>query len=139
MGMPSLSGFSVEDFIHVGQSAHSVYERCQGTASGPYNSLAGDVLQFGNTIKDLQVLIKHRNLAGEKEAELLEIGKSCYGLMAQLETLLANYRSLGMHDRRARNDPMADKAARDMRARLLSSITLLSAFYSDIRRYHRKL
>ena len=136
MGMPSSSGFSVEDLIHVGQSARSVFERCQGPSAGPYGSLAGDVLQLGNTIKDLQVLTKQRALAPEREAELLEIGKSCYGSMAQLEIMLTSYKSLGTHDRRARNDPMSDKAARDMRARLLSSITLLSAFYSDIRRYY---
>lgn len=136
MGMPSSSGFSVDDFIHVGQSARSVYERCQGPSSGPYSSLAGDVLQLGNSIKDLQILIKHQTLRPEKEAELLKIGKSCYVSMAQLENMLVNYKSLGAHDRRARNDSMSDKAARDMRARLLSSITLLSAFYSDTRRYY---
>ncbi len=136
MGKPSLSGFSIDDFIHVGQSARSVYERCQGSSSGPFSSLAGDVLRLGNSINDLQVLTKQRILAPEKEAELLEIGKSCYGSMAQLETMLVNYKSLGTHDRRGRNDSMSDKAARDMRARLLSSITLLTAFYSDIRRYY---
>lgn len=136
MGMPSSAGFGVDDFIHVGQSTRSVYERCQEPSSGPYSSLAGEVLQLGNSIKDLQILIHHQKLGPEKEAELLEIGKSCYVSMAQLESMLVNYKSLGTHDRRARSNSMSDKAARDMRARLLSSITLLSAFYGDIRRYY---
>lgn len=134
-GMPSSSAFSVEDLIHVGQSARSVYERCQGSSSGPYSALADDIRQLGNSINELHVLIRQRNLETEKEAELLEIGQSCYGSVAQLETMLVQYKSLGRHDRRARNDSMSDKAARDMRARLLSNITLISAFYSDIRRY----
>lgn len=139
MGTPSSLVFGIEDFIHVEQSARSVYERCRESTSGPFGSLAGDVLQLGNTIKDLQALTKQRTLAIEKKAELLEVGRSCYGLLAQLDTILASYKSMGIHDRRARNVSMSDKAARDMRARLLSSITLLSAFYSEIRRYHRRL
>ncbi len=132
MGVPF--GFSVGDFISIGQLAWSVYEQCR-KSPGQYGSLASEVLQLRNTLQNLQDLIEQRDLGAEKEAQLLERGQSCYELLAELENMVRKYESLGTQHRRAWDRVMWDQqGGRDMRTRLTSNNTLLSAFYNNITR-----
>ncbi len=136
MAVPFLGlGFTVEDFIRLGPFAWSVYERCRKSSNVKrYSGLAGELLELRKVLRNLQVLIEQQALEPKIEAELFVRGRACRELLVELETLLERYESQGTQSDKVWDRTGWNQECRNIRARLLTSLTLLSASYNDAKR-----
>ena len=121
-------GFSVGDFLAVGQLSWKVYKKCKDSP-GSYAELSNEVGALHNVMKETEELCSQQDLTPQQENRLLKCQQGCRDVLENLDRLLIKYESLGTNSRRT-FDRMGF-AAEDMtgiRERLISNVSIFDAF-----------
>lgn len=121
-------GFSVGDFLAVGQLCWKVYKKCKDSP-GNYTELSSEVGALHNVIKETEELLSQQGLTTGQTVKLTTCRQGCEDVLKDLDKLLVKYESLGTNSRRT-FDRMGF-GMQDMngiRLRLISNVTMLDAF-----------
>lgn len=96
---------------------------------GEYHNLASETKQLGDIIESFEYSIERRTIAARSQEELKEKITGCKDVLKDLEAVLSQYESLGSQQKRTWDRLRWDKErTKDIRARLTSNVTLLTAF-----------
>ena len=121
-------GFSVGDFIAVGQLCWKTYKRCKDSA-GIYDELSGEVSGLFAVIKETEELLEQQELTDAQKRKLLSCQKSCKTLLEDLNALLSKYRGLGTKSRRTFDRlGFGNQDFIGIRQRVITNVTILDAF-----------
>jgi hypothetical protein len=121
-------GFSVGDFVAVGQFAWQVYKSCKD-APKSFKNVSQEVLSLHAVLKEAEETLSGYPLSQSKEASLATITSGCQDVLKDLQTLVLRYESLGSKTKRTwdrlrwHSDDIAE-----LRARLTSNTVLLTAY-----------
>ena len=125
-------GFSVGDFVAVGQLAWKVYRKCK-TAPSEFKAISSQLISLHIVIKDVKETIEEWDLSEEKKADLLQIGEDSKGALDELDRLLKKYSSLGMRSSRTLDRLRFPRAyIEELRARLDCYIKLLTSLKTSL-------
>ena len=83
-------GFSVGDFLAVGQLSWKVYKKCKDSP-GKYKELSTEVGALHNVMKETEELLSQQNLNRQQENRLLECQQGCEDILKNLDRLLVKY------------------------------------------------
>ena len=121
-------GFSIGDFVAVGQLCWTVYLRCKN-APGQYTELSLEVSGLYTVIEETRELFSRQKLSSEQQRKLSTCREGCEKVLQDLGALLSKYESLGTKSRRT-FDRMGfgGEDMKDIRLRLISNVTMLDAF-----------
>ncbi|KAI9697476.1 MAG: hypothetical protein M1820_007811 [Bogoriella megaspora] len=101
-------------------------------SSGQYRGLTEESLALSKVLKDCEGLAREGRLNQEQQLELYERSEGCRIVLDDLERLLRHCHRLGRKDSFLRRVNWAAQQGRDIRARLISNVSMLSAFYNSI-------
>ena len=121
-------GYSVGDFVLLGQLAWTVFKSCKG-APESFANISYEVLSLHAVIKEFGDNLKEGNPAPSQLASLRHVAGGCQRVLDDLKVLTDRYRSLGSQNKRIRDRFKwrgEDIAA--IRLRLISNTALLNAF-----------
>ncbi len=121
-------GYSVGDFLAVGQLCWKVYRKCKDSP-GSYTELSSEVDALHNVIKETEELLSEQDLTAEQKVKVVTSRQGCEEVLKDLDGLLVKYESLGTSSRRT-FDRMGF-GMQDMngiRLRLISNVSMLDAF-----------
>lgn len=121
-------GFSVGDFLAVGQLSWKVYKKCKAS-SGSYLELSNEVGALHNVMKETEELFSQQDLTPPQENRLLACQQGCGDVLKDLDSLLIKYESLGTNSQRT-FDRMGfgTQDMNEIRLRLISNASMLDAF-----------
>ena len=121
-------GFSIGDFVAVGQLCWTVYLRCKN-APGQYAELSLEVSGLCTVIEETRELFLTQRLSLEQQRKLSTCREGCEKVLQDLSALLSKYESLGTKSRRT-FDRMGfgSEDMKEIRLRLISNVTMLDAF-----------
>ena len=121
-------GFSVGDFLSVGQLSWKVYKKCKDS-SGNYVELSTEVGALHNVIKETEELLSQQSLTPQQETRLQACQQGCVDALNDLDRILVKYESLGTNSRRT-FDRMGfgTQDMNEIRLRLISNVSMLDAF-----------
>ena len=121
-------GFSVGDFLAVGQLSWKVYKKCKDSP-GSYVELSNEVGALHNVMKETEELFSQQDLTPPQENRLLACQQGCGDVLKDLDRLLVKYESLGTNSRRI-FDRMGfgTQDTNEIRMRLISNASMLDAF-----------
>ena len=121
-------GFSVGDFLAVGQLSWKVYKKCKDSP-GSYAELSNEVGALHIVMKETEELFSQQDLTAQQENRLLACQQGCGDVLKDLDRLLVKYESLGASSRRT-FDRMGFgmQDMKDIRLRLNSNVSMLDAF-----------
>ncbi|KAG0648122.1 hypothetical protein D0Z07_6030 [Hyphodiscus hymeniophilus] len=125
-------GFSVGDFIAVGQLAWQIYGRCK-KAPADFKAISTQLISLHIVIKDVNETIEEWDLPDAKKYDLLRIGEGSKDTLDELDQLLRKYSGLGMKGTRTMDRlrfPRAETA--ELKSRLESYITMLTSFKTSL-------
>ena len=142
-------GFGVGDIVGIVNLARSVYKKLfvdnrvtkyiwnltklGRDSPGQYRELAGDARQLADVLEDVGDLARERKLKKTKEQQLFGHAEACRDILYEIDALLKRYLSLGSKSRKAVDRLRWDQQeCRDIRARLTTTITMLSTFYNTL-------
>jgi hypothetical protein len=121
-------GFSVGDFIAVGNLAWQVYKSCKD-APESFKNVSQEVLSLHAVLKEIEETLSGHPLSQAKDARLATVTKGCQDILQGLQSLVLKYESLGSQTKRTwdrlrwHSDDIAE-----LRARLTSNTVLLTAY-----------
>lgn len=121
-------GYSVGDFVTVGQLCWKVYKKCKDSP-GIYAELSSEVGSLHNVMKETEELLSQQSLTERQKVKLVACRQGCEDVLKDLDRLLVKYERLGTSSRRT-FDRMGF-GMQDMngiRLRLISNVSLLNAF-----------
>ena len=121
-------GFSVGDFVAVGQLCWIIYKKCK-ESTGVYAQLATEVGALHNVLKETEELLSQQDLT-TKQKRKLELSKvGCEEVLSDLDKLLVKYKSLGTNSQRTFDRMgLGSQDIDSIRTRLISNITIFDAF-----------
>ena len=121
-------GFSVGDFLAVGQLSWKIYKKCKDSP-GDYVELSNEVGALHNVMKETEDLFSQQDLTPQQQNRLLACQQGCEKVLNDLDRLLVKYESLGTNSRRT-FDRMGygTHDMNDIRLRLISNVSMLDAF-----------
>lgn len=121
-------GFSVGDFLAVGQLSWKVYKKCKDSP-GSYAELSNEVGALHIVMKETEELFSQQEFTPQQENRLLACQQGCGGVLNNLDRLLVKYESLGTNSGRT-FDRMGfgTHDINDIRLRLISNASMLDAF-----------
>ena len=121
-------GFSIGDFVTMGQLCWKVYKKCKDS-SGNYRELASEVGALHNVIKETEELLSQQDINSKGFAKLGMSVCACQGVLEDLSSLLAKYESLGTKCQRTFDRvKFGNEDLNSIRTRLISNVGLLDAF-----------
>jgi hypothetical protein len=121
-------GFSVGDFISLGQLAWQIYKSCKESPES-FKNVSQEVLSLHAVLKEVEETLSGYPLSQSKEASLLTITRGCRDVLQDLQSLILKYESLGSKTKRTwdrlrwHSDDIAE-----LRARLTWNTVLLTAY-----------
>ena len=121
-------GYSMGDFVVVGQLAWKIYRACKDAPEG-FKNIAQEVLSLHVVLKELEETHSDANLSATQQSRLGVVGDGCRAVLKDLQELVNRYNSLGTNTKRTW-DRLAwgsDNIA-ELRSRLISNTGLLTAF-----------
>lgn len=92
-------GFSVGDFLVVGQLCWNVYRNCKDS-SGHFKDLSAEVGSLHNVFKETEELLSQQQLSPEQQSRLQVVTNGSKDLLHDLDALLKKYESLGTKSQR---------------------------------------
>ena len=92
-------GFSVGDFITVGQLAWNVYKSCQD-APESFSNISIEVLSLHAVLKSAEESLADQVLSESRQASLETISTGCRKTLQDLQALVGKYESLGTKTKR---------------------------------------
>jgi hypothetical protein len=121
-------GFSISDFITVGNLAWQVYKSCKD-APESFKNISQEVLSLHAVLKEVEETFLGHPLPQSKEAALAMIAGGCQDVLQDLQSLILKYESLGSNTKRTwdRMRWHVDDIT-ELRARLTSNTVLLTTF-----------
>ena len=121
-------GYSVGDFIGLGQLAWQVYKSCKD-APGSFKNISSEVLSLHAVLKEVEETLSGCSLSQAKRANLVKITSGCQDTLRDLQSLVNKYESLGTQTKRTW-DRMRwhSNDIAELRARLTSNTVMLTAF-----------
>jgi hypothetical protein len=121
-------GFSVGDFIAVGQLGWQVYKSCRD-APESFKNISSEVLSLHAVIKEAVEILSGCSLPRSKQERLTVIMSGCQDVLQDLQSLVNRYESLGSQTKHTldRLKFSKDEVA-ELRARLTAHTVLLTAF-----------
>ena len=121
-------GFSVSDFLAVGQLSWKVYRRCKDSP-GNYKELSAEVGALHNVIKETEELLSQQGLTPQQETRLLACQQGCEDTLTKFDGLLIKYESLGTKSSRTFDRMGFGKQnMSEIRLRPISNVSMLDAF-----------
>jgi hypothetical protein len=87
-------GYSVGDFIALGQLAWQVYKSCKD-APGSFRNISSEVLSLHAVLKEVEETLLSYTLPKSKQASLVTITSGCQDVLGDLQSLVNKYESLG--------------------------------------------
>lgn len=125
-------GFSLSDFITVPTFAWNVYKACKDS-SDDFKNISTEVVSLHIVLKETAEFLSQDTLNKDQETRLTSLGRGCYDVLKDLDDLLQRYNSLGTKSQRTWDrmrwglEPISD-----LRERLISNTTLLTAFNNSL-------
>ncbi|KAL8879456.1 MAG: hypothetical protein Q9198_002926 [Flavoplaca austrocitrina] len=121
-------GYSVGDFILLGQLAWTVFKSCKG-APESFADISYEVLSLHAVIKEFGDNLKEENPAPSQLAGLRHVAGGCQRVLDDLKVLTDRYRSLGSQNKRIRDRfKWGGEDIAGIRLRLTLNTALLNAF-----------
>jgi hypothetical protein len=121
-------GYSVGDFIAVGQLAWSVYKSCRD-APGSFKNISLEVLSLHAVIKEAEETLSEQPFPTSKQEGLATVTTGCKAVLRDLQALVEKYESLGSQSKRTWDRlKWGSNDIAELRARLTSTTVLLTAF-----------
>jgi hypothetical protein len=121
-------GYSVGDFIALGQLAWQVYKSCKD-APGSFKNISSEVLSLHAVMKEVEETLSSCTLPQSKQASLVTITNGCKDALQDLQSLVDRYESLGLQTKRTWDRlRWHSNDIAELRARLTSNTVLLTAF-----------
>ena len=121
-------GFSVGDFLAVGQLCWKTYKKCKDSP-GIYAQLSGEVNGLLAVLKETKELLEQEQLTENQLAKLLPIQKNCEKCLEDLNGLLVKYQSLGTRSQRTFDRfGFGNEDITIIRQRMLLNISTLDAY-----------
>jgi predicted transcriptional regulator len=126
-------GYSLGDFVTVGQLAWNVYKSCK-EAPDSFANISNEVLSLHIVLKEVEELLSEElasdpHLPASKLDNLTAITEGCQNVLQDLEAVTKKYESLGSRSKwtwdRIR---WGSNNIAELRQRLTSNIVMLSAF-----------
>ena len=125
-------GYSVGDFLAVGQLAWKVYKSCRD-APESFNNISLEVLSLHALLKEVEETLSSCPLTQSKQASLATITAGCQNVLLDLQALVLKYESLGTQSKRTWDRVRwGSKDIAELRARLTSNTMLLTAFLRHV-------
>ena len=125
----------VGDIVVVGTLAWKLYKNCK-ESSAEFKRISSEVASLHVVIKETEENVdESQGLSPSREARLTILLDGCKEVLSDLDRLLNNYESLGTQAQRTWDRlrwGMAGLA--DVRSRIISNTTLLTAFNSSLTR-----
>ena len=128
-------GFSISDFITVPALAWKLYLSCK-ESSDDFKNISGQVASLHIVLKETSEHLSEYNLAPDREAQLIGLGKQCYDVLKDIESLLDRYESLGAASQRTWDRMrwgFEDTSA--LRDRLMLNTTILATFNTTLTKW----
>ena len=123
-------GFSVGDFLAVGQLGWKVYKKCKDSPED-YVELSNEVGALHNVMKETEELFSQQDLTPQQENRLLACQQGCEKVLSDLDGLLVQYERLGTKSRRTFDRlGFGTHDMNDIRSRLNLNVSMLDAFNS---------
>ena len=121
-------GFSIGDFLTVGNLAWKVYKSCK-EAPDSFGTISQEVLALHALLKEVEEAYSQQALTRDQRERLAAIRDNCQIVLEDFQRLVEKYESLGSQSKRTW-DRMGwgFEQVAQLRARLTSSITILTAF-----------
>ena len=121
-------GFSIGDFLAVGQLCWKTYKKCKDS-TGAYAELSREVSALYAVLKETEEVLEHGNLTDAQIAKLLPCQQGCDQVLKDLNVLLAKYHSLGTQSRRTFDRlGFGNQDLIGIRQRIALNVSLLDAF-----------
>src|SRR5436309_15228176 len=93
-------GYSVGDFIVIGNLAWNVYKSCKD-APESFGNIALEVQSLHAVLKEAEETVFAQSLTSAKQARLKVVGDGCYHALEDLQKLVEKYQGLPTQSRRA--------------------------------------
>lgn len=121
-------GYSVGDFVLLGQLAWKVYKSCKG-APESFVNISYEVLSLHAVVKEFGDNLREENPAPAQLAGLRHVAGGCQRVLDDLKILTDRYHSLGSQNKRTRDRlKWGGEDIAEIRLRLISNTALLNAF-----------
>lgn len=121
-------GFSIGDFIALGQLAWKVYRSCKD-APECFKNISQEVLSLHAVLREVEENISAQTLPVTRQSNLKTIGDGCRNVLEDLQSLVDKYESLGTQSKRTWDRmKWGHEDIAELRSRLTSNTVLLTAF-----------
>jgi hypothetical protein len=121
---------SVGDIFKLCELSMKVYKNCRD-CSGEYKSLTSQARALTNLLEDIQD--KYGKIPQNKRQQLFDAYEPCIDVLQELDKLVAHYNGLDSKSKRAWDRVTYDPGrTTKLRDRLVSSVSMLSAFYTSL-------
>ena len=129
-------GFGIGDIVTVSTLAWKVFKSCKD-ASQEFKNLSGEVVSLHVVLKETEDLVAESGSLNQDQASHLKhLAASCSKVLEDLEQLLTKYKSLGSKSQRTWDRlKWGNEGLTDVRARLTSNTSMLSAYNSVMMKY----
>ena len=129
-------GVSVGDIILLGSLTWKLYKNCK-ESSTEFRRISSEVASLHVVIKETEEYIKEtQGLSPSRDARLTILVDGCKEVLTELESLLNNYESLGTQAQRSWDRMRwGFEELADVRSKIISNTTLLTAFNSSLAKY----
>ena len=130
-------GFSISDFITLGEKTWAVYKACKG-ASSEFHDITAEVLSLHTVLKELEdACVDSSSLinraADSKKMELKRIVRSCQRTLDKIDKLVTKYHSLGTDKNRLWHQLGFGATNLDpLRSSLMLSVSNLNLFLTSL-------
>ena len=128
-------GFGVGDIVTVSTLAWKVFKCCKD-ASEDFKNLSGEVVSLHVVLKETEDLVTENEMNRDQTSQLKHLAAGCQKVLEDLEKLLNKYQSLGSKSQRTWDRlKWGKEGVADVRARLTSNTSMLSAYNSVLVKY----
>lgn len=129
-------GVGVGDIILLGTLTWKLYKNCK-ESSAEFNRMSGEVASLHVVIKETEEYVAEtQGLSPSRDARLTILIDGCKEVLAELESLLNTYESLGTQAQRSWDRVRWGlEELADVRSRIISNTSLLTAFNSSLAKY----
>lgn len=119
-------GYSVSDFIVLGQLAWRVYKSCKDAPDG-FKNVSQEVLSLHAVLKEVEETFSQATLSAAQQSRHRTVGNGCRSVLEDLQGILDKYKSLGTKTKRTW-DRLAwcSNDIAELRSRLISNTVLLT-------------
>jgi hypothetical protein len=121
-------GFSVSDFVALGQLAWQIYKSCKESPKS-FKNISQEVLSLHAVLKEVEEILSDHPLSQSKGASLATITRGCQDVLQDLQSLVRKYERLASKTKRTWDRlRWHSNDIAELRARLTSNIVLLTAY-----------